>query len=731
MKSNAYCAETNVNKILHRLVKCLKEQGIEINDPIKYSHERKTLYKHVEECWEFADKLLSKFKIPDEIKKLCYFLCITHDLGKLDPKWKIGKTRKEKIKISHSRKSFEYTKTLLENSPTMIPLSQDYQPILLFSVLTHHTSLDVKKIVDIPKLWQRMRSFLKKKDKRTIMGISDMIGIFKLADIISASNLSQDFFSKVILQQYTWLEEFEEKIKKGIISKAKNKRGLFDKKKYKVQSEIARTKSKHLAIIAPTGWGKTALALLRAKEIKPKKIFYCLPTITAIKGFENDLKNIFGSESVGEYFYFADVEYFKQEDTSETAYPIDFYRYFIPKITITTIDQILMTAIQLGKYHLRRFNFRDALMIFDEFHLLTTEMIGILKAVLELLADIYNFSVLLMTATPSELYLKELGECLKNQGGFSCKKMYQEYKHLRRHKIKDCNDEILDFIQENSDLFKSKKRILVIANTVERAVKAYNIIRSLCSSDAIELIHSRFTYRDRAEKEKKIEKTKILVSTQVAEVSLDVSFDILITELAPFPALIQRLGRVNRYSKEYANREPNVYICHVPNNKPYMRIEIYETRRLLPRLVDEIEKTGEATYLDILDEYEEVLEAREKIKELYNQTLTHFDNTKYFYSLVMKEESFQKYFGREVNYMAVPPLYCDNIKKLERKLQEEKSYKKKRKILAQIKEFFVPTPYYIKLYWNEELHCHIISDENYIYDEVRGLVKHETLEYSK
>jgi CRISPR-associated endonuclease/helicase Cas3 len=38
----------------------------------------------------------------------------------------------------------------------------------------------------------------------------------------------------------------------------------------------------------------------------------------------------------------------------------------------------------------------------------------------------------------------------------------------------------------------------------------------------------------------------VLVSSQVAEMSLDISADLLVTDLAPVPALIQRMGRLNR-----------------------------------------------------------------------------------------------------------------------------------------------------------------------------------------
>ncbi|MEM3587872.1 MAG: DEAD/DEAH box helicase, partial [Candidatus Jordarchaeaceae archaeon] len=456
--TNEACGIGTVGGDLDCLVNSLREKGIKIDAPAKWSHEDKPLRKHVEECWEFARKLIDMLKLSEKVKKLCYSLCVTHDLGKLDPEWEISKVMQKKLRIPHSARSFEFAKSLEENLLTVL-LPKNYHPIMLFSVLTHHTSLDVMKIANSPE-WRKVRSFLKNGNKEIIIDASDAIGIFKLADMISAAGLHQEF-SDLVLQQYEWSKDFERRIGRGIVNKAKSVRGLFDKEKFMVQSEVAGTKQKHLAVIAPTGWGKTALAILRTSKIKPKKIFYCLPTITAIKDFSDSLKKMFGIESVGEYFYFADVEHFKQEETSEVTYPINFHRYFVPKITITTVDQMLMTAIQVGKYHMRRFNFRDALMIFDEFHLLTPQMVGILKAFLEQLADVYNLSILLMSATPSELYLKEFEECLENKGGFSCKRLHQEYKSLKRHKIKHHSEGILDFIQENPSIFRGKGRILV------------------------------------------------------------------------------------------------------------------------------------------------------------------------------------------------------------------------------------------------------------------------------
>jgi len=67
------------------------------------------------------------------------------------------------------------------------------------------------------------------------------------------------------------------------------------------------------------------------------------------------------------------------------------------------------------------------------------------------------------------------------------------------------------------------------------------------------LIHSRFKRGKRSQLESDLKNVYnespeacLVVSTQVVEVSLDISFDMMITECAPIDALIQRFGRINR-----------------------------------------------------------------------------------------------------------------------------------------------------------------------------------------
>ncbi len=100
---------------------------------------------------------------------------------------------------------------------------------------------------------------------------------------------------------------------------------------------------------------------------------------------------------------------------------------------------------------------------------------------------------------------------------------------------------------------------LVVLNTVERAVGAWKVLRQdktlKDASTDIRLIHSRFRPAERrAWREEFLNReacgpgtNRIIVSTQVVEAGVDISASLLITELAPWPSLIQRFGRCARW----------------------------------------------------------------------------------------------------------------------------------------------------------------------------------------
>ncbi len=86
---------------------------------------------------------------------------------------------------------------------------------------------------------------------------------------------------------------------------------------------------------------------------------------------------------------------------------------------------------------------------------------------------------------------------------------------------------------------------LIIANTVERATEIHAELSPL---EPV-LLHSRFRPADRAAQLGRVlnGSARVVVSTQVIEAGIDLDADLLVTDIAPWPSLVQRFGRVNRY----------------------------------------------------------------------------------------------------------------------------------------------------------------------------------------
>jgi len=99
------------------------------------------------------------------------------------------------------------------------------------------------------------------------------------------------------------------------------------------------------------------------------------------------------------------------------------------------------------------------------------------------------------------------------------------------------------------------KITLVVCNTVDRACRTFDELRKAGRTDGLELVHSRFRPAEReAWRARFLSRSacrsgvdRIIVATQVVEAGVDLSAGCLITELAPWPSLVQRFGRCARY----------------------------------------------------------------------------------------------------------------------------------------------------------------------------------------
>jgi CRISPR-associated endonuclease/helicase Cas3 len=121
---------------------------------------------------------------------------------------------------------------------------------------------------------------------------------------------------------------------------------------------------------------------------------------------------------------------------------------------------------------------------------------------------------------------------------------------------------------------------------------AYSHLKSIgLDKNKLSLFHSRFALCDRLDKEdsilahfgkysdSEVRRGRILIATQVVEQSLDLDFDLMITDLAPIDLMIQRAGRLRRHKRDASGnllnsvdtqdlRGPIKLLIHGPIPKP-------------------------------------------------------------------------------------------------------------------------------------------------------------------
>ena len=303
------------------------------------------------------------------------------------------------------------------------------------------------------------------------------------------------------------------------------------------QRNAEKNAGRNIALRAPTGSGKTEALLLWAS--RAKRIIYLLPTQATTNAMFQRLKRIYGKERVG--LAHGHASYVLRREIEEDA---DFLweklaaSVFAKPVTVATIDQLLLAGLQ-GRYWEERLVLAaDAHLIFDEIHSYEPYTLGLL---VELLSDLPARTFSLASATLPQPLLEIFSpeKLIEAEEAFFARK---------RHRLSLEPSSIKESFSRIVHLAEQGYRILVILNTVREAQEVFEELKRLYWGP-LYLFHSRFVFRDRLQKERIVQEQKpgtILVATQVVEVSLDISYDVLFTELAPLDALVQRLGRVNR-----------------------------------------------------------------------------------------------------------------------------------------------------------------------------------------
>ncbi|PID49826.1 MAG: CRISPR-associated helicase/endonuclease Cas3 [Proteobacteria bacterium] len=251
-------------------------------------------------------------------------------------------------------------------------------------------------------------------------------------------------------------------------------------------------------------------------------------------------------------------------------------------IGIGTIDQALLSVMPVRHQSLRLLGLLNKVLILDEVHAYDAYTGELLKKLLSFHAALGG-SVILLSATLTRQQRESLISAFYGQ-------TYQQatYTQSTDYPLLTYVDRTLvieralatresvkrqvqvDLLHNKQDVLKliqqavqAGKSVCWIRNTVPDAREAWETLSdySWLDPERLHLFHSRFVLRDRLQIEQTmlcyfgkyststLRQGRVLIATQVVEQSLDLDFDVMVSDLAPIDLLIQRAGRLQRHTR--------------------------------------------------------------------------------------------------------------------------------------------------------------------------------------
>ena len=386
--------------------------------------------------------------------------------------------------------------------------------------------------------------------------------------------------SKDLLIEINPLEE--EKVIKSIEYCIKEK----TKKEIKIEElwqyrVLQESKNKNIILVGSTGIGKSEFAFLWGAG---QKLIITLPMRTMGDQLYKRAKNIFG-ENVGLLHSTSEFTIKGSKDDEKKDVNVDSIKenskHLAYPVLVATGDQIFTVALKYAGYETLLSTLSYSYTVIDEVQAYDPIASAIIVKTIE---DINKMGgkFLLMTATLPGYIKREIKDRVKGVGsveeGSNVKEFYRYHntddEEICKHKIyleETDSQEISGFIEYVKEKIKSNegKSVLIIANTVNNAQEVFRKLKEeykeKYEENALLLLHSRFKIEDKDNIVKAItqednkKKPDILITTQIVEASVDIDYDILITEVAPLESLIQRMGRVFRNRQNY-DEKGEIYI---------------------------------------------------------------------------------------------------------------------------------------------------------------------------
>jgi CRISPR-associated endonuclease/helicase Cas3 len=356
-----------------------------------------------------------------------------------------------------------------------------------------------------------------------------------------------------------------------------------------------------LILKAPTGIGKTKIFLDIVNKVSDssrfERVFYFSPLLALTDDFEGKL---FGSEKGASVLNPTDAEKVlvynhsfvgsllkKRLNEDEGLDDPEFFKTqehferesFNKELIITTTQRLLMVLYSNEPSEKEKLlSFKNSFLIIDEVQTIPKFLLPNLIVLFKWLTVKYNSKILLVSATiPNEL--KSLPK-LKTP-----KDVEETYLQMTAKRIE--YSPVLDAASEVS-LLRSDERTLFMFNTRRKALCFFEELSALRPN--VVYLSTGIRKRDRGKIIGGLHGSApgTVVSTQVLEAGVDVSFSRMYREMAPLDNIVQAMGRLNREGE--ARSEPVLSVFLVDGKHvPYSELEVEESKRLIPQMYSSVD----------------------------------------------------------------------------------------------------------------------------------------------
>lgn len=382
-------------------------------------------------------------------------------------------------------------------------------------------------------------------------------------------------------------------------------------------------------VMVPTGEGKTETALWMHASGRHQSdgLLFALPTTATADAMFDRVRGFFEStSSIGHLAHsrawlnaFYSPSAVRPIDTSgygdnEGLRPDDWFsgrhRGLLAPVTVATCDQVLAAAVDHKYIQVRMAALAGKHVILDEVHTYDAYQHELLKRLLGWLGS-FRVRTTLLSATIPTARLHDYVRAWRDGWEIEVRdkermpidldsiltgiypavlrvddqvEVTQIPSSRQYHLTVNCHpvegdsaaffDAVLNLIVETRATHPHSQ-IGVIVNTVDRCISIAEALRA--AGHPVDTLHSRMTASQRKRATDAVYEAvgpqptrspTIVVATQIAEASLDLDFDILITDLAPMTSLLQRAGRLWRHStpssNDWVHRDERAYRMSQP-----------------------------------------------------------------------------------------------------------------------------------------------------------------------